>query len=77
MTFAVETQHGTPGKHGVRIEEMVHVTDDGAELPSGVAGRRDHRGGPMRGRKVRKEMGNGSRRFDDDDRSRDPSRPRP
>jgi Xaa-Pro aminopeptidase len=34
MTFAVETQHGTPGKHGVRIEEMVHVTDDGAELLS-------------------------------------------
>lgn len=35
MTVAVETQHGTPGKHGVRIEEMVHVTDDGAEFPSG------------------------------------------
>ncbi|MFQ5861366.1 MAG: M24 family metallopeptidase, partial [Dehalococcoidia bacterium] len=29
MTFAVETQHGTPGQHGVRIEEMVHVTKDG------------------------------------------------
>jgi len=35
MTLAVETQHGTPGKHGVRIEEMVHVTEDGAELLSG------------------------------------------
>jgi Xaa-Pro aminopeptidase len=34
MTFAVETQHGTPGQHGVRIEEMVHVTEDGAEVLS-------------------------------------------
>jgi Xaa-Pro aminopeptidase len=34
MTFAIETQHGTPGQHGVRIEEMVHVTENGAELLS-------------------------------------------
>lgn len=34
MTFAMETQHGTPGKHGVRIEEMVHVTDTGVDVLS-------------------------------------------
>lgn len=34
MTFAIETQHGTPGMHGVRIEEMVHVTATGAEVLS-------------------------------------------
>jgi Xaa-Pro aminopeptidase len=34
MTFAMETQHGTPGKHGVRVEEMVHLTTDGPELLS-------------------------------------------
>lgn len=32
MTFAVETQHGTPGMHGVRIEEVVHVTKTGVEI---------------------------------------------
>lgn len=34
MTFAIETQHGTPGSHGVRIEEMVAVTATGAEVLS-------------------------------------------
>jgi len=34
MTFAIETQHGTPGSHGVRIEEMVHVTENGYEIMS-------------------------------------------
>ncbi|HVB78059.1 MAG TPA: Xaa-Pro peptidase family protein [Candidatus Nitrosotalea sp.] len=34
MTFAMETQHGRPGKHGVRIEEMVHVTKNGVEVMS-------------------------------------------
>ena len=34
MTFAIETQHGTPGMHGVRIEEMVAVTKTGAEVLS-------------------------------------------
>jgi Xaa-Pro dipeptidase len=34
MTFAIETQHGRPGKHGVRIEEMVRVTKKGAEIMS-------------------------------------------
>jgi len=34
MTFAIETQHGTPGSHGVRIEEVIHVTKDGAEIMS-------------------------------------------
>jgi len=32
MTFAVETQHGTPGMHGVRIEEVIHVTKSGFEI---------------------------------------------
>jgi Xaa-Pro aminopeptidase len=34
MTFAIETQHGTPGSHGVRMEEMVHVTENGYEILS-------------------------------------------
>lgn len=34
MTFAIETQHGVPGIGGVRIEEMVHVTDYGVEIMS-------------------------------------------
>ncbi len=34
MTFAIETQHGRPGKHGVRIEEMVAVTETGFEMLS-------------------------------------------
>ena len=32
MTLAIETQHGRPGKHGVRIEEMVRVTKSGVEV---------------------------------------------
>ena len=32
MTFAIETQHGQPGKHGVRIEEMIRVTKSGVEV---------------------------------------------
>lgn len=32
MTFAIETQHGRPGKHGVRIEEMIRVTRTGVEV---------------------------------------------
>jgi Xaa-Pro aminopeptidase len=32
MTFAIETQHGVPGIGGVRIEEMIRVTDDGVEI---------------------------------------------
>ncbi len=32
MTFAIETQHGRPGKHGVRIEEMVRVVKSGVEV---------------------------------------------
>ncbi|MBI2218654.1 MAG: aminopeptidase P family protein [Candidatus Rokubacteria bacterium] len=34
MTFAIETQHGRPGKHGVRIEEMIRVTKTGVEIMS-------------------------------------------
>jgi Xaa-Pro aminopeptidase len=34
MTFAIETQHGRPGKHGVRIEEMIRVTKSGVEIMS-------------------------------------------
>ena len=34
MTFAIETQHGIPGIGGVRIEEMIHVTEDGVEIMS-------------------------------------------
>ncbi len=32
MTFAIETQHGVPGIGGVRIEEIIHVTDYGVEV---------------------------------------------
>jgi len=32
MTFAIETQHGTLGSGGVRMEEMVHVTHNGVEI---------------------------------------------
>lgn len=32
ITFAIETQHDSTGSHGVRIEEMVHVTDKGYEI---------------------------------------------
>ena len=34
MTFAIETQHGVPGIGGVRMEEMIHVTDYGVEILS-------------------------------------------
>ena len=34
MTFAIETQHGVPGIGGVRMEEMIHVTDYGVEIMS-------------------------------------------
>ena len=34
MTFAIETQHGVPGIGGVRIEEMIHVTETGVEIMS-------------------------------------------
>ncbi len=34
MTFALETQHGSLGSHGVRIEEMLHVTRNGVEILS-------------------------------------------
>ena len=34
MTFAIETQHGVPGIGGVRLEEMIHVTEDGVEIIS-------------------------------------------
>ena len=34
MTFAIETQQGTLGSGGVRIEQMVHVTDRGVEILS-------------------------------------------
>ena len=34
MTFAIETQHGTRASHGVRMEEMVHVTENGYEIMS-------------------------------------------
>lgn len=34
MTFAIETQHGVPGLGGVRIEDVIHVTSDGAEILS-------------------------------------------
>jgi len=32
MTFAIETQLGTIGSGAARIEEMVHVVDDGVEV---------------------------------------------
>lgn len=31
MTFAIETQHGTPNVGGARIEEVIHVTKNGVE----------------------------------------------
>ena len=34
MTFAIETQNGTIGSGGSRIEEMIHVTHDGVEILS-------------------------------------------
>jgi len=34
MVFALETQHGKTHEFGVRLEEMVLVTDDGYELLS-------------------------------------------
>ncbi len=34
MSFAIETQHGTPGSYGVRMEEMVCVTENGFEILS-------------------------------------------
>lgn len=34
MTFAIETQHGVPGIGGVRLEEMICVTEDGVEVLS-------------------------------------------
>ena len=32
MTFALETQHGKLHDHGVRLEEMLYVTDTGIEM---------------------------------------------
>ena len=34
MTFALETQHGKLHEFGVRLEEMLYVTDTGIELVS-------------------------------------------
>jgi len=34
MTFAIETQHGTIGSGGSRIEEMIYVTKDRVEILS-------------------------------------------
>jgi Xaa-Pro dipeptidase len=34
MTFALETQHGKLHDYGVRLEEMLYVTDTGIELVS-------------------------------------------
>jgi Xaa-Pro aminopeptidase len=34
MTFALETQHGVMYEYGVRLEEMIYVTDSGYELVS-------------------------------------------
>ena len=34
MTFAIETQLGTIGSGAARMEEMIHITDDGAEILS-------------------------------------------
>jgi len=34
MTFAIETQHGTIGSGGSRMEEMIYVTKDGVEILS-------------------------------------------
>jgi Xaa-Pro aminopeptidase len=35
MVFALETQHGKVHEFGVRLEEMLVVTDTGHELLSG------------------------------------------
>ena len=32
MTFALETQHGKLHEFGVRLEEMLYVTDTGHEM---------------------------------------------
>jgi Xaa-Pro dipeptidase len=37
MTFALETQHGKLHDHGVRLEEMLYVTETGIELVSTYA----------------------------------------
>jgi Xaa-Pro aminopeptidase len=37
MVFALETQHGKVHEFGVRLEEMLLVTDDGHELLSSYA----------------------------------------
>jgi Xaa-Pro aminopeptidase len=34
MTFALETQHGKLHDHGVRLEEMLYVTETGYEMVS-------------------------------------------
>ena len=34
MTFALETQHGKLHRFGVRLEEMLYVTETGHELVS-------------------------------------------
>jgi Xaa-Pro aminopeptidase len=34
MTFALETQNGKLHDHGVRLEEMLFVTDTGYEMVS-------------------------------------------
>ena len=34
MTFALETQHGKLHEYGVRLEEMIYVTETGIELVS-------------------------------------------
>jgi Xaa-Pro aminopeptidase len=34
MTFALETQHGKLHEFGVRLEEMLVVTDDGIDMLS-------------------------------------------
>ena len=37
MTFALETQHGKLHDHGVRLEEMLYVTETGIEMVSSYA----------------------------------------
>jgi len=34
VTFAIETQYGIPGSHGMRMEARVHVTEKGCEILS-------------------------------------------
>jgi len=34
MTFAIETQHGRIGQGGCRLEEMIHITENGVEILS-------------------------------------------